>query len=165
MRIIVRFRRRGAAFVHPLDPAARTAILARGFEESDTVRVFPRGWTDAAARFRPTSIAGAVEALLAMARYEVELQHAVIAFTDLHARLRDPDREFLWQMFGVPVFEQCLGPGNQLVAAECEAHQGMHVCGLVPSEWDGEVEREKCGCGSTAPRLVERKLVMAAAMG
>lgn len=156
MRIIVRFRRSGAAFLHPLDPAPRTAILAPGFAETATVRVFPQGWTQAAARFHPTSIAGRLDALRDMARYDVELQHAVIVFTDVQQRLSEHDREFLWQAFGVPVFEQCLGPGNELVAGECEAHEGLHVASRVPAEWDGEVEHGRCACGSTAPRLVDQ---------
>ncbi len=162
MQIIVRFKRRGVAFRHPLSAATRTAVLAPGFEEGDTVRVFPRGWTKAAARFRPTSIAGPVEALQQMARYDVDIRHAVIAFTDLAAPLSECDRDFLWRIFGVPVFEQCYGPGNELLAAECEAHEGLHLLGAVPSDWEGDVEQARCGCGSITPRLVARKLAVAA---
>lgn len=162
MRIIVRFKRRGVVFVHPLETAARTAILMRGFEENKQVRVFPRGWTHAAARFRPTSLAGPLPALREMARYEVELEQAVIVFTDLQNRLKDSDRDFLWQAFGVPVYEQCRGQGNELLAAECEVHEGLHVCAGIPCNWEGELDREQCGCGRTTPRLMDRKLVLQA---
>lgn len=162
MRITVRFRRRGAGFQHPLEPAPRTAILAPGFEESCLVRVFPRGWTNAAARFRPTAMAGPVRALKAAARFDVQLQHAVIAFTDLKERLSECDRDFLWQAFGVPVFEQCLGSRNQLLAAECEAHDGLHLWQPAQPEWDGELELGRCACGSTTPRLAQPKSAMVA---
>jgi hypothetical protein len=162
MRIIVRLRRRGAAFRHPFDPAPRTAVLAPGFAENGTIRVFPQGWSAEARRFRPTSIAGRVDVLRALARRPVDLRHAVIVFTDLEARLEERDREFLWQAFGVPVFEQCLDAQNRLLAGECEAHEGLHLWGRVPAEWDGSVERGVCACGSAVPRLMERKGIMVA---
>jgi hypothetical protein len=98
------------------------------------------------------------------ARLGVELQHAVIAFADLESRLSARDRDFLWQAFGVPVFEQCLGTWNELAAAECEAHEGVHVWRAVPAEWDGYVEHARCACGNAAPRLIERKKEVARAV-
>ena len=162
MRIIVRLKRRKAAFVHPLDPAPRTAILAPGFAQTDRIQVFPGGWSAQARRFRPTSIAAPINVLRELARRPVDLRHALIVFTDLRARLSESDREFLWQAFGVPVFEQCLDARNQLVAGECEAHHGLHLWRAIPSEWQRDVEHERCACGSPGPRLVQRKLAMAA---
>jgi len=162
MRIIVRLGRREAAFRHPLDPAPRTAVLAPGFAPSGSIRVFPQGWSAEARRFRPTAIAGRVDVLRALARRNVDLRHAVIAFTELKSRLTERDREFLWQAFGVPVFEQCLGVKNELVAGECEAHEGLHLWRPVPRDWDGDVAKSRCACGSVAPRLMERNRAMVA---
>jgi hypothetical protein len=151
MRIIFRTKAAGAAFVHPLDPAPKTAILTSGFRESRNVRVFPEGWTEHAARFSPTAIAGPIEQLRRVARRGVALQHAVIALTYRSGpALSDIDREFLWRAFGVPVFEQFLGANNELLATECEAHQGLHIFG----EWNaGPLDTSMCACGSKTPRL------------
>lgn len=162
MRIIVRLGRRQAAFRHPLDPAPRTAVLAPGFAQNGLIRVFPRGWSDETRRFQPTSIAGRIDVLRALARSPVDLRHAVIAFTDLKTRLRECDREFLWQAFGVPVFEQCLDTRNKLLAGECEAHEGLHLWGILPTDDDGAVEHAPCACGNSLPRLIERKRALAA---
>ena len=162
MRIIVRLKRHQAIFLHPLDPAPRTAVLEPRFVQSATIRVFPRGWSVDARRFRPTCIAGRMEVLRALARRNVDLQHAVIAFTDLKARLTERDREFLWQAFGVPVFEQCLDKRNDLVAGECEAHAGLHLWQPVAADWLSQVDSSQCACGSQAPRVVERESAMVA---
>jgi hypothetical protein len=154
--MILPFRRRedGAQFVHPMNPVPRTAILAPGFVGTKLVRVFPSGWNDQAARFEPTSIAGAVKELRKVARLNIELRHAVIVFTyDDESGLISADRDFLWEAFGVPVFEQQLGPANELLAMECDAHAGMHLRGEF-----GLPRRDKnsCACGNPAPRLTRR---------
>jgi hypothetical protein len=150
------FRRRRAAavFHHPLDPAPRTAILAGGFESNRTTRVFPEGWSDAAQRFKPSAIAAPLQYLIELAAKAetIPLEHAVIAFTnDESGHLADPDRDLLWDAFGVPVFEQYLNAQNELLASECEAHAGLHVltgCKSQPGD------RSPCPCGSTTPRIL-----------
>jgi hypothetical protein len=134
-----------------MDPMPRTAILAPGFQETKLVRVFPNGWIENAARFRPSSIAGPPEQLRRLTRARLQMRHAVIVFTyEDQPGLSQADRELFWDAFGVPVFEQYLGPNNELQAMECEAHSGLHVvsgCGGLG------VEQEKCACGNPAPRL------------
>jgi len=147
-------RNDGARFVHPMNPVPRTAVLAPGFSDSKLVRVFPEGWNEEAARFEPTSIAGPVKELRKAAHVGLELRHAVIVFTyDDQNGLCAGDREFLWNAFGVPVFEQQLGPANELLAMECDAHTGLHLVGEF-----GHLRRDKnsCACGSPAPRLTRR---------
>jgi len=154
--MILPFRRRetGTKFVHPVQPAPRTAVLAPGFQGSRLVRVFASGWTADAARFAPSSIAGPLEELRKVAELGFELRHSVVVLTSNDdATLSDADREFLWSAFGVPVFEQQLGPDNELLAAECDAHSGMHLVGDFPT-----LRRDKntCACGNPAPRLPRR---------
>lgn len=147
-------RKEGARFVHPMNPIPRTAILAPGFADSKLARVFPAGWSEEAARFEPTSIAGPVKELRKVARLGIELRHAVVVFTyDDDNRLTNGDREFFWKSFGVPVFEQQLGPSNELLAVECDAHEGLHLVGEF-----SHLRRDKnsCACGSPAPRLSRR---------
>ena len=148
------FRRRehGARFVHPIDPAPRTAVLAPGFRENKLIRVFPCGWNESAARFAPTSVAGSAPALRRLTRLGLRLQHAVVVFTyDAHRALPEADRDFFWSVFGVPVFEQYLGASNELLATECDAHVGLHV---VEGCRDLPLETEVCPCGNAAPRLM-----------
>ena len=68
--MVVRIRRpfKGARFIHPIDPAPRTAILAPGFRETRLVRIFPQGWNERAKRFDPGSIAGPLEQLRSLSR-------------------------------------------------------------------------------------------------
>lgn len=154
MHLTIRIRRSHptARFIHPLDPEPRTAVLTGGFEASKLVRVFPHGWNDAAARFHPTSLAGPVEQLRRAARAGVTLEHAVVVFTEEGSSgLSHSERDWLWNAFGVPVFEQYLGPQNQLLAMECDAHCGLHV---VSGCADLDVDDDPCACGNASPRLM-----------
>jgi len=151
--MIVRIRRphTGARFIHPLDPELRTAILASGFAETKHVRVFPRGWNERTERFRPSSIAGTAEHLRKAAKLRVNVENSIVVFSwEGQSGLSHADRETFWQAFGVPIYEQYLGAGNELLAMECDAHSGLHVvngCESLP------LERDVCPCGSSAPRL------------
>lgn len=134
-----------------MDPTPRTAILVPGFQETKLVRVFPAGWNEEAARFRPSSIAGPAEQLRRLTGEDLQLRHAVVAFTyEGQAALSDDDRDLFWEAFGVPVFEQHMGPGNELLAMECDAHAGLHVMGDFAHL---RLDRNSCACGNPAPRL------------
>lgn len=152
--MIIRIRRpyTGARFIHPMDSEpARTAILMLGFQETETVRVFPHGWNERAERFRPTSIAGPVDQLKKLVLRPVHLDRAVIAFTfEGESGLSHSDREMFWNAFGVPVFEQYLSSSNELLATECDAHAGLHV---VSGCDDLRLDKDVCACGSRSPRL------------
>jgi hypothetical protein len=151
--MFVRIRRpsKGATFIHPIDPAPRTAILVPGFRETRLVRIFPQGWNDRAKRFDPGSIAGPLEQLQSLARAGWPIEQAVVVFTyDGGPGISAQDRESLWQAFGVPIFEQYLSPTNMLLATECDAHSGLHVvsgCEGFPLDYD------VCACGNPEPRL------------
>src|SRR5580698_3024614 len=151
--MVVRIRRPfpGAYFVHPIDPVPRTAILVPGFRETRQVRVFPLGWTEKTRQFQPACIAAPIEPLRVLARKGWPLEQAVIVFTyDGEVGVSALDRESLWRAFGVPVFEQYLGPRNKLLAAECDAHSGLHVL----SSCEGfPLEHDVCPCGNGTPRI------------
>lgn len=156
MTLKIRRRESGAPFIHPMDPTPRTAILAPGFQETKLVRVFPAGWTEEAARFHPSSIAGSAEQLRRLTARGLELKHAVVVFTyQGQAALSDEDRDLFWDSFGVPVFEQHLGAGNELLAMECEAHAGLHV---MRDFGESRLDRNSCACGNPAPRFQRRRI-------
>jgi hypothetical protein len=150
-----------SVFRYPLDPAPRTAVLAACFRQprfrpNCPIRVFPEGWSEEASAFAPAAIAAPREQLLGLAAADRPpgLTHAVIAL----ASPGDPilsiaERERLWRAFRVPVFEQIIGPNGELLAAECEAHDGLHI--EIPGlPWDGyRLELSACGCGRKTPRL------------
>jgi hypothetical protein len=154
MNLNLRRRSSGAIFVHPMNPTPRTAILSPGFQETKLVRVFPRGWNAEAARFEPSSIAGSAEQLRRLTKIGLKLRHAVIVFTySGEAALSDEDRDDFWDAFGVPVFEQYLGRGNELLAVECDAHTGLHLVGDFQTL---NRDRKSCACGSPNPRMPKR---------
>ena len=148
------FRPKAAAavFVHPLDPPPRTAILAPRFRSTRTTRVFPHGWNKRTANFAPAALAGNVHRLLAAAMAGARPTHAVICLTSgVDHLLTEEQRDLLWEVFGVPIFEQILSPHNVLLASECAAHTGLHVTSATHDRVSGLA---RCPCGqSTAPAI------------
>lgn len=100
------------------------------------------------------------------------------------SRLGEPliaegDRDRLWRACQIPVFEQILGFEGELLAHECEAHDGLHlepeagifeisggelvVTSLVAVHWpavrvltgiEGRIEAGACSCGAAVPRFL-----------
>jgi hypothetical protein len=150
-----------SVFRYPMDPAPRTAVLAACFRQARLrpkypVRVFPDGWSEEVSAFAPAAIAASREQLLGLAAADQppRLTHAVIA---LESRgdplLSTAERAWLWRAFRVPVFEQIIGADGELLAFECDAHEGLHI--EIPGlSWYGyRVEMSPCGCGRKSPRL------------
>ena len=145
--------------MYPVHPAPRTAVLVPWFHESvlasRPLRVFPQGWSADAAVFAPAAVAGTFEQLNALARDGIpSLTHSIIVlWRPEQRRLTDADRDCLWSAFRVPVFEQVIGKAGKLLAAECEAHDGLHV---TSSSWPhpGEsLDDAPCPCGRKTPRI------------
>ena len=63
------------------------------------------------------------------------------------------DRNLLWRVFELPVFEHIVSNSGELLAAECDAHDGLHVVSgtIAPT-----LDAGPCGCGWRGPRLVPR---------
>ncbi len=174
-----------ARLVYPLGAAPRTAVVGRKVEESRRVRCFGslhdaglRGWA-------PQVLAAPLDALRAAggeAPAHGPLRNAVIVFSGiLEGPLTAADGDALWARYQVPVFEQFLGFGGELLAWECEIHHGLHVreeaAEFEVLEGDrlavsflenprlpvlrletgltGRLVREACPCGAGAPRLVD----------
>jgi hypothetical protein len=147
-----------ADYISPLQPVPKTAVLTPGFRESKRVRVFPFGWSEEAVRFRPAVLAGPTAEIVALGRnWRGEWPsptHAVVVFSrEGIPLLDDAARDLLWNLFGLPVFEQYLDDQCELLAAECDAHDGLHVLSDRVSREDCVRVEGPCGCGSSAPRL------------
>ena len=148
-----------------MDPAPRTAVLVDWFANhvafGRTIHPsLPGGLVGGsggisprrlAAHSRTTAWAGAPTGLPA-------LTHALIVCSNPgDPLLSAAERDRLWRAFRVPVFEQIIGPDGELLAAECDAHDGLHV--EVPGcAWDEyRVETAPCACGRKTPRLHVRR--------
>ncbi len=146
--------RKKPVLVYPIPPAPPTAILVDGFRSAGNSRVFENGWDQAAETFAPSAIAATPAQLDALPPIR-SLRHAIIALVRPgEPPLTEDDRERLWRTFRVPLFEQRIDESCHLLAAECEAHDGLHIESELPPK-EGEIlETAICGCGRTTPRLV-----------
>jgi hypothetical protein len=146
--------------VYPIPPAPPTAVLVDGFRSGGNIHVFENGWSDEAANFAPAAIAATLAQLDALGTMPIpSLRNAVIALVRPgEPHLSEDDRERLWRAFRVPVFEQRIDQSCNLLAAECEAHDGLHIEASELSPRDGEIlETAPCGCGKTTPRLIAQQ--------
>jgi hypothetical protein len=147
---------RRRALVYPIQPPPKTAILVPWFRSSGVLRVFRDGWTEEAAAFAPRAIAGTLAQLDALTGMRIpSLSHAVIVLTHPgEPRLTESDHNRFWFAFRVPVFEQIIGERGELLAAECEAHGGLHIESENPPLGEMKIDDSPCGCGRKTPRLV-----------
>jgi len=145
---------------YPVPPAPPTAVLVPFVRPTSMVRVFPQGWCEQAEAFQPAALAAdwvRFQALLD--RHIPSLTHAVIVLArHVDELLEERQRLELWRAFRVPVFEQILADNGSLLAAECEAHDGLHVesPGLSAEAEASEAAAlalDPCGCGKATPRL------------
>ena len=165
MKIVVRLSHRKAAFIYPIPPAPPTAVLVPWFGSHGAVRVFHRGWDAEAEAYRPAAIAGTWRQMDSLLSHKsVPLTHALIVLVRLaDSRLTDSlmtdalmtmeQRRQLWQAFRVPVFEQIVGANGALLAAECEAHAGLHIQSPGSKFAGWSIESGPCGCGRATPRI------------
>lgn len=186
VRLRVGFRTRRstrARFHSPVEGTPRTAILMPGFEQSSSVRVFAEGSYDEVAGFRPELLAAPAVELRRIGRLVMagrldlpSLEVGLVAFLRAGAPPLSPsDRDVLWSAFGLPLYEQLLGPDLEALAAECGAHAGLHLLpgagrlgvnvrhgilravppGRTPLDFGlhARLAMDRCACGQTTPRL------------
>jgi hypothetical protein len=160
---------RKAAFVYPVQPPPRVAVLEPWFRSpkprspklrspqspQTLIRVFERGWCAAAAAYEPEAIAGRWPRLEALMNVKIDsLTHAVIVLARVGDDLLTIERrQRLWNAFRVPIFEQIIGVNGVLLAAECEAHAGLHIESAKFNLASRLIETAPCGCGRPGPRL------------
>ncbi len=122
---------------------------------------------------------------LAGANLLPSLRSAIVVLSSLAlpgAPMTDDHRDLLWRAFGLPVFEQLLGPDGSVIAQECEVHDGLHAeCVSIdpqtgelivmgqPAGCSAEIVTGHCDCGLETPRVRNltrlRERVTAAAAG
>ncbi len=155
MKVVLRLARRKAALVYPVPPAPPTAVLVPWIRPRGLVCVFRHGWNEAAAAYRPAALAGTWSCLEALLTERIDsLTHAVIVFARPGDELLTAQqRQRLWRAFRVPVFQQIIGANGVLLAAECEAHAGLHIESARFDAGSRPIETTPCGCGRIGLRL------------
>jgi hypothetical protein len=148
----MRWFRFKARLMYPIPPAPRTAVLSTAFSSRGTIRAFDN--LAAVPAFAPQAMAGTlplIESLIG----SVELTHALIVFRDeLDPRLTDAERDRLWLAFHVPVFEQIIAADGTLLAAECEAHDGLHIVSPLLDLANHTIDASLCACGQSGARVI-----------
>ncbi len=182
----------GPGSIHwPLPQPGRTALLGGGPSSQAGIKTFRDTDLPGLERWSPDALAGPVPALRRLAELvraskkpEWLLGHSVLAFMTVRGPfLTEPIRELFWEVWRAPVFGQVFGASGELLAWECEAHEGYHYkpdevffeldAGDGPPELlvtslaglrypmirlatllTGELETVLCGCGVAGPRLV-----------
>jgi len=168
---------------------ARVAAIAPWFPMGEDIRVFPALDSTALSEFTPSVVATPAPILARLAEEALErrlrlpgLDCALIAWSGIGREVLQPTgRDLLWLAFQVPVFEEIRGPRGELLAAECEAHCGLHVAerravfvagesgelsvclgrsngqttAPQPLGIEGRVETAPCACGRAGRRIVE----------
>jgi hypothetical protein len=106
---------------------------------------------------KPEAIAASYEQLLEIGSALTSDQRpakAVVVFRGPNEPLSCLQRDRLWDLFQVPLFEQVLDAHATLLATECEAHDGMHIL----AEWDqlnpSDTVDGPCECGVAARRVI-----------
>lgn len=172
----------------PWAGSPRILALAPWFDLESRVRVSAHPCCEEIRKFKPEAIAGPVRVLRGLAiamregRLELpSLRFGIIAFTGIgQACLTPADRDLFWRSFQTPVFEQLRGFQGELLAAECDSHDGLHIK-MTRAIWEqsdgrllvtsledlrhpvlrlasgfsGVIDRRRCPCGRTEPRLAQ----------
>jgi hypothetical protein len=191
--------RKAETFLNPRMPAAappridgpwsaktRTVTLATWFRAEDALHL-DRPTCETLQRARPEALAGTAELLWGVAqairegRLRLDDLYGVVVLEGLQGPvLPEKARSMFWRVFQAPVIRQLRGFEGELLAAECECRDGLHIetrnCEWEVEPWSGrlivtsfanlrhpvmrlrtrltgELSASRCGCGAETPRL------------
>lgn len=147
------------------------------FAPDNDVRAFGRSELAEMRTFAPEALAMPFDTALWLGdlvrheKYDLRsVRTAIIIFTGLRDGMLDErQRDTIWKLFGLPIFEQLRGPNGRIMARECEVHAGLHLdphgpsvrvtagemlLSGVPTGLDAEFTRDRCECGDESPRVL-----------
>jgi len=176
-------------FRYPLEKPVKVAVLLDGFRSSSTIRNFSDFDLDELAELETEAIAAPLPLLRTLAELEHPVHYPLVVFTGPRfGYLTSADRDLFWKAFRMPVFEQLTGVLGEVVAEECEAHEGLHIrtTDAIVEIQRGEVlltslsrldspvfrvatvlratiETAACSCGRSEPRLLQQESLALAA--
>lgn len=160
----------------------RIACLDASISLANSRHFASENWTDLG-RFSPNALAGSASQLQRLV-HRVNLQtanvgsidHSIFAFTQLgDTPLSTELRDRLWHHFRVPIYELYVDEHGKLLAFECEAQEGWHVCKdvrfvteygelllersgrLTRTGLDCKTEETTCACNREGTRLIDPK--------
>jgi len=152
-----------SAFRYPLEAVPATAVLVPWFRQTrGPVRIVDNLPPNTASHASIAATWPQFERLIG-AGHAAPTHSAIVLRRPEDAFLTQPQRDLLWQAFGVPVFEQIIGDCGELLAAECEAHEGLHLESASFRPAGLPLETAPCGCGRKTPRLIPVRAPAAAA--
>ena len=136
------------AVVHPFLKARKPHFVVRPGQPGMMNRI---------CGLKPEAIAASFEQLLEVGsalNSDQRPAKAVVVFRGPEEPLSCLQRDRLWDLFQVPLYEQVLDSQARLLATECEAHDGMHIL----AEWDqlkaSDIVDGPCECGVSARRVI-----------
>lgn len=135
-------------FRYPLAPAPQVAACATpGFSLRLSTQV--------------ETIAVSARLLEEALRSDWQAEYGIVVFTGPgFGTLTAEQRERVWRRWGVPVYEQRVDTCGEVIAEECDYHEGLHlVAGAV---WGGPTLPGRCPCGLATPRISSYEQVSAA---
>jgi hypothetical protein len=155
----------------PIRKAARVALLEANFRKTSQMRTFTLQDMPWLRVWQPDGLVLPLGLALTLAdqkqRGLFDLPSLVTAIVVLtspdETPLADHHRDLLWFAFRVPVFEHLRASDGRILAAECEVHDGLHLCPDESMAFDGELVMDPCACGLETPRLRNRTLVQSTA--
>ena len=127
------------SFPYPLPACPPIAIISSHFPD------------DAIALAEARTIAAPMSTIRSIDRTNWSPDFPIVVLSNIEDGLiAEADRDYIWQSFGVPMFEYLLGSDGKIIARECEAHDGLHLD--APAA--GTVTTEPCPCGRPGNRLL-----------
>jgi len=127
------------SFSYPLPTCPPIAIISSHFPEH------------AIALTEARTIAAPMSMIRSMDRKIWSPDFPIVVLSNIDDGLvTEADRDYIWQSFGVPMFEYLLSSDGKIIARECEAHDGLHLDERVA----GTVTTEPCPCGRPGNRLL-----------
>ena len=131
------------SFPYPLAPCPRIAVS----KPHDTNPI-----VDLA---KYETLAAPMNTIRALAPSSWAPQYPLVVFSSVHeALMTDADRDYIWHTFRVPAFEYLLDGGGEIIARECEAHEGLHLDRAPESLGRATVTEQPCDCGQSGVRLM-----------
>jgi hypothetical protein len=131
----------GSSFPYPITPCPPIAVFPPYFAPNEQ------------ALASVSTIAAPIDVIRAIDPGEWTPEFPLIVLSRLEdSLLGEEDRDFIWDTFGVPVFEYLLDGDGRILARECEAHEGLHFEHL-PESWEVEMIEEACACGGPGARV------------
>jgi len=152
----------GEEFYSPLPVPARTALLDTGFCAGPNMSEFSPEEIPWLRAWEPAMLVTPLRTALDLADQKrrgifnlPSLNTAMVVLTSADDSLADHHRDILWTTFGVPVFEQFRNSDGEVIARECEVHDGLHLADSTAT-LGGEIITGACACGQETPRLRRR---------